>query len=562
MRELLDRLTRNPLLGAEILVTTLFIAVLNLASPVYVINLLNRYVSYGFHGTLVTLTAGMLVAVALQFGFRVCRTRMLGVVCAEPDTSLASRTLDVLVTARSGVLARLPEAKLSEAVGGIQTLQSAYGHTHMAALLDAPFSLLYIVAVFFLSPLLALIALSGMAIALIVGFISTRITRNTAEQLQTATGEHKATITAAVRSVDTVRAFGGGPFLQRLWQGQILRLVTLRLRLADIRERFQSLNLTLNTLMSVCLYAVGAVQAVRGDITVGALIGSNILAARAFQNTIRIVQTGTALSAAREAADRLRAFGEMPLENRKGIVPKSFRGELAFKDMAFGYSGARLPLFESLDLSIDAGRTVVVTGGNGTGKTTLARLVLGLLQPSRGEVRVDGVNLRQVDAAWWRRQVMYLPQEPTFLHGSLQDNLVLGNPLPPAATLEAILAAADLKSFVDSSPEGLQLALTPASLHLPLGIRRRIALARALCSGGPLAVLDEPTEGLDAQGCGAVYALLNQLTARGSTLLVFSNDPLIVKGGTQILDLDQKPVPGLVNNVPGQFPSATPEVQR
>jgi ATP-binding cassette subfamily C protein LapB len=298
--------------------------------------------------------------------------------------------------------------------------------------------------------------------------------------------------------------------------------------------------------MSVALYALGAVLVVGGSLTVGALIGANILGSRAFQSMVRFVQTHQLISRAKEASEELREFMTLPREAERGTALRQYRGSLGFRDVSFAYPGSRGPLFESLNLDLEPGNIVVVAGRNGAGKTTLAKLIVGLLFPSRGEILVDGMSLRQVAPGWWRRQIMYFPQEPTFIVATLRENLTMMNPAVEEAELNRVVKLADLRPFLDRTPDGLETRLPEGGRHLSLGIRRRLALARALVTNGALAVFDEPTEGLDSTGCEAVYQVLNVLVRAGKTIVAFSNDPLITKAAQVLLDLNQKPVPKVV----------------
>ena len=189
---------------------------------------------------------------------------------------------------------------------------------------------------------------------------------------------------------------------------------------------------------------------------------------------------------------------------------------------------------------------LAINGFNGSGKSTLVRLLVGLLEPGRGQVLIDGVDLRQIAPEWWRRQIVYLPQEPTFLNASIRENVALALPEPDNERINVAIRAADLRRYLDSTRSGLDTEVGDGGRNLPLGIRRRLALARALVVPGRLAVFDEPTEGLDAEGCAALYAVLGALVRQGVTLVVVTRDPVILKAAQLVLDLSEKPTPRLV----------------
>jgi ATP-binding cassette subfamily C protein LapB len=186
---------------------------------------------------------------------------------------------------------------------------------------------------------------------------------------------------------------------------------------------------------------------------------------------------------------------------------------------------------------------VAVSGANGTGKTTLARLLAGVLEPGRGQILVDGLDLQQASLSWWRSQIAYLPQEPTLLNATIRENLLVVNPQADETRVGLAIQAAGLGRYLDESPDGLDAKVTNNGLNLSLGIRRRIALARALLSECKLAVFDEPTDGLDREGIACVYAVINDLAKRGCTIIVISHDPKIVKGAHVVVDLGIKPAP-------------------
>ncbi len=549
MRELIRRFLSKPVLALEILVATFFITLLTLAMPLYVIQILNRYVSYGFHGTLITLTTGMLIAILLQLGFRIIRTKMASVVNQEPNDRLSLEVLNIISQAKAEPLEQFSKPRIQEALNSVQTIQNSYDAQTLNTVIDAPFSLLFIAATYLLSPLLAGVALIGIMIGLFTGWLSIRKSGQNSEQLLLESSKHRSLNYSAVNALDTVRAFSAVGFLQKLWQEQVIKINNFRKKMTDTKELSQTLTMSGSSLTSVFLYAVGATIVVQGDLTVGALIGANILAGRAYQNTTKLVQTNYLLSKAKKAFTDIALLRRLPLETVKGSALRVYKGQIEFKDVGFAYPNSSHPVFESLTLNIAPGKAMAVYGENGTGKTTLAKLLVGLLDPRRGSIMADSVTLQQLAAPWWRRQIIYMPQEPTFLNGTIRENILFINPELDEAVLNNILRMVDLKQFLDQTPNGLDTMITDNGKNLPLGIRRRLSLARGLVTDGQLVLLDEPTDAMDGKGIQAVYNVMNEMMKAKKTIIVFSNDPKILKGASLILNLNVKPRPELTSQI-------------
>lgn len=545
MRDLLQRLRARPRLTAELLAASLCINVLAFASPLFTIQVLNRYVTFGFDGTLATLTAGMLVAVALLLLFRQARLALAEAVSALPDYRLASRTLDILATARALPLSRMPQAKRQEILNHLQTVESAMVPTNVVAVLDLPFCLLFIIATWLLHPALALIVLAAMAAVLTIGLLSMTSAKAQTVEIQNLSAAHRGLALSVLDGAETVRAFRALPFLRQAWHEQLERMLTLRHRLGSVKGLSQNLTQATAILLKVLLFAVGAKLVVMGKLSIGSLFGASILGSTAFQTVAGFLTAGTSLTRADDALRDLAELGKLPCEAESGAAIRNYSGAIEFKDMAFMYPGDSGPLFESLSLSVPAGSVLLVTGCNGAGKTTFARIMCGLLDPSRGQMLADGMDLRQIAPAWWRSQVIYFPQDPQLLNATIRQNILMSNPELAVERLEAILEDSDLKRWLDSLPEGLETRVATGGKQFSEGIRRRIALARALATNGRLAIFDEPSDGLDAEGRSAVAKVLAGLSRSGVTVVILAHDPSVVHGARTHVDLSVKPVPAV-----------------
>ncbi len=546
MIELLRRLGARPLITTELAAATFFANLLALASPLFVMQVLNRYVTYGVDSTLATLTLGVLGAIGLEFAFRQARLLLISHDLGRADRQRSVGAFGLLVSARTDALERVPSGQRREILRGLDAVESAYGATNLGAVFDMPFSLLFLAVLAILSPILAGVTIVFMAALLGYNYYNQRALKEPTRALNEAAATGNRLTSTTHRAADTVRAFNGGDYLVAAWRRHLTVISTLRKKVSDAQGRSQTVAQSMQAIMSVAIMAVGAILVVKGQLDTGALMGANILSARALGPIARLAQLGEALAKAQQALRQVRALAQIPTERTQGSALKSYSGALEFKGCEFAYPNAA-PLFEALSLTIAPGAVLVVTGRNGTGKTTLSRLIMGLIEPSKGQLLADGVDLRQMVPAWWRRQVQYLPQEPMFLDGTVRDNIRTANPDFTDEQILGVLHRAGLGRFIDESPRGLDTEIVENGATLAIGVRRRLALARALATNGQLAVFDEPTEALDDEGRTAVYTAMRDIAASGRTLIVATSDPQILRGAQLILDLNSKPVPRLLS---------------
>jgi len=557
MRELLARLMASPRAAIELIVSSLFANLLALASSLFVMQVLNRYVAHGVNSTLATLVGGVLIAIILEFAFRQARMKIARSVSVIPDEYAAFKGFSILTRAKTSDMEKIPPETRREMINGMQAVETAYNASNITTVLDVPFSIIFVGVLYILQPLIALIVVCFIVGVFLLGIYGARSMRNQTSESQEAGGAGSGLISTATREADTIRAFNGGTFLRRAWRHHQGRIQGLRRDMTARQGVIQTVTQSANGLMSVAVIGIGALLVVAGEMDVGLMIGANILASRALQPISKFSQLSGSFAKAREALSNFEQLNEIPLEAEQGSAITDYRGAIEFRDAAFSYEGSNAPLFESLNLKLDAGSVLVITGGNGTGKTTFARLLMGLLEPSRGQVLVDGLDLQQVAPEWWRRQVLYLPQEPTLLNATIEENLRINNPDMEAESIHHAIDAAGLRRFLDESPHGLATQVADNGWRLSEGIRRRMALARALTSEANIAVIDEPTESLDAEGCAAVHAVLGDLARRGRTIIIMSHDPNVVKGAHTVLDLNVKPIPE-VRRFDGGAPQTAP----
>lgn len=538
MRALLQRLWQNPAATIRVLIGALIVNILGLASSLYVIQVLNRYLSYGVNATLLTLTMGVLIAIAAEFAFRNIRLRLAQEIAGESDERLGTGVFGLLLTARTNALETRPPGERVELVRGVENAETALGAANIVALSDLPYSFLILLVLYLLAPRLALIAALFIGIAIVVGWIGHRRLQGPIQELSAVSKRVSSMLGATVASGDVIRQFGGQAMVMDRWAEATAAARELRAVVAARQTSLASLGAAIQGLMTVAVIAAGAPLVIVGELDTGGLIGANLIAVRALLPFTRFMHLLAAFGKADESLAAAQRFAAIPVEPADGTRLPVYRGGLELCDL--GYQGAEYPtpLFAGLSLSLQPRGVVAVTGRNGSGKSSLMRVIVGLLEPSAGKVLVDGVDLRQIDLSWWRHQVMYLPQELDFLEGSIRENFRAAQPEIDDLQIRSCLERAGMLPFIDGHPDGLDLLLVGGGRNLAPGLRRRLGLARALAVDGSLVVFDEPTEGLDRQGAEVVYALLIDLARSGRTILVVTHDAAIRRGAQTVLDMD------------------------
>lgn len=548
MNEFFRRIALQPRLRLELWLSSLLINLLGLASSLYSIHVLNRYLALGVDATLVTLTLGAVMAVGFEVLLRNARLRVAQWLCARADTELGETLFEGAVRGQYALVEQLPHTARREILSGQSTVQQCFGAPNLVTLLDTPFAFVFVVVLGMLSPFLACMALLVMAGVTLVSLLAQRRLREPMEAqsriaMQMAGYQHNLTAGG-----EMVRAFSAADALKEKWRACADDQAEQRAQLNRLQNTMQNASYAGTLILSMVIMGLGAREVLAGNLDIGSLIGCNILASRALAALTRALGLGEQIGRGQRALELARQLCAIPRERAEGVRLGQTRGSLRFEDMAFGYPKQAVPVLEHFDYSLEAGKVLAFTGANGSGKTTLARLLVGLLEPSRGHLLVDGMDLRQADPQWWRRQVAYLPQEPQFFDGTLRENLCVLAPETSDAKVLELCRELAVGAFVEGGAEGLGLVVRNGGGSIPLGIRRRLALVRAVLGGGQLVVLDDPTEGVDAEGCKAIAALLSRLVREGRTLVMMSNESFILGAADTVIDLNHKPVPRVLRD--------------
>src|SRR5207248_6197352 len=487
--------------------------------------------------TLLFVTLALALALLTLSVLDMIRNRLLIRASQRIDALIAPRILKQMMATDSGAA--------GQAMRDFDTLRTTMASPVIAAMFDVPWTPVFMLTAFLLHFWIGALAVVASILLVTLAVLNQRATQKKMEVATSAmAAAHNSQQAAAVHGT-TIKGLGmTGAIVER-------QLGHRRLALANmVSAQFAGSRLTASSrffrlfVQSVAL-GVGALLAIAGDISAGAIIASSVLLSRALQPIESIIGAWSSLTAARAAARRLSRNLENLDEQRIYTALPAPEGVLQIEEVGLRGRDGR-PLLVGVSFRADPGKILGVIGPSGSGKTTLGKIIIGALQATVGTVRIDGARLTDWDQDELGKHLGYMPQEPSLFEGTIKENIARfsrGRGSEQAKKIdEAVVAAAKdagVHELILQLPQGYDTPLGLMGAGLSAGQAQRVALARALYGEPRMLVLDEPNAFLDQNGEAALLAALVKARARGATVIVIAHRQGVLAAADRLLVLDE-----------------------
>ncbi len=513
---------------------SLVINLLMLAGPLYMLQIYDRVLTSRSEPTLIVISLLLVGLYGFMAALEIIRSRVLVRLGVGLDRDLGSSVFEAGLRASLGGAAGATAA----APRDLDTLRQFFAGPGPAAVFDAPWVPIYLAVVFLFHPLLGFVALTGMLVLATIALFNSLSTHRPMVASSDASREAAGLAEAGRRNIEALAAMGMMSAMIRRWREHQDASVRSQAVASDRAGTFTTLSKTFRLFLQSAMLGVGAWLALQQEVSPGVMIAASIIAGRALAPVEQIIAQYRQFGRARLAYKRLKALlGMIPEAGEVLTLPKP-SGCLSVNGLAVGAPDSGKPLIAGIDFAVEPGEAVAVIGPSSSGKSSLARTLVGVWPAAGGAVRIDGATLDQWTAEDRGRYLGYLPQDVELFDGTVAENI---RRMSEEENDEAVVAAAEaagLDRVIRSLPEGYQTRVGPSGAKLSGGMRQRIGLARALYGQPAVVVLDEPNAHLDHSGEQALAKAIETGKGRGQTFVIVAHRPGVVGSTDKILILE------------------------
>jgi ATP-binding cassette, subfamily C, bacterial len=511
-----------------------FINLLQMLVPLYMLQVHDRVLNSRSLDTLTMLSVlvagGLLVFGLLEF-LRSSALLTLG--------SQALRWLNLpLIEAALSSSIREGSAKATQSLRDLSEIRTFFSSGAAGAPLEAIWSPLFMLVLAAFHPIFGVIALVSAGLILSLSIIGDLVSKNMLSEANTAQAEVFGGIGGSMRNAEVIDAMGIFPQLGKRWQ-RAQNAVDGMFQIGMRRNKMVSAaSKTVRYGMQVTTLAYGAILTIEGVISPGVMVAASVLMARTLAPFDSMIENWRLWRTSGAAWSRIQATLLSDQAEREKIALPAPDGNLVVEKLVYVVPGSATPLLKGLDFSLTPGEVLGIIGPSATGKSTLARLMVGVVRATSGGVYLGGHNVATWERASFGRAVGYLPQNVALLDGTIWENIArLGDGDPADVIAAARLAG--VHDLIGRLPLGYDTPTGDARLTLSGGQKQRIGIARAVFGNPRLVVFDEPNANLDAEGEQALVRVIAALKANGAMVVVVAHRSSILQTADKLLLLKQ-----------------------
>ncbi|WP_067515707.1 type I secretion system permease/ATPase [Endozoicomonas ascidiicola] len=483
----------------DVLLASLLINIFVIASPLFIMNVYDRVVPNQAFDTLFVLAIGAFIVFTFDFVLKMVRSYFIDLAGKKSDILLSSTIMEK-VLGLSMKARPTSVGSFAKSLQDFESIRDFITSTTVTALVDLPFTLVIIGVIFMLGGPLAVVPFGAMVLIALYSFFIHGALKRSVEKTLRSGQQKNATLIESLTGMEAIKVAHAESDVQYRWEKAVSHIATFSIKTKLLSQSATSFAAYVQQMCNIVLVIMGVYFISEGDLSMGGLIASVMLTGRCLGPMAQFAGLATRYNQAKSALEALTNIMDMPAErneDRDYVNRPELKGSIQFDGVNFSYPDQEIQALRNINLQIKAGEKVAIIGRIGSGKTTMEKLILGLYEPDEGAVRMDGIDLRQINPTDLRTSIGCVTQDITLFYGSIKDNITLG---ANHVEDEQLLNAAEISGvaeFANKHPNGMDMVVGERGQNLSGGQRQSIAMARALLMDPPILVMDEPSSSMD-----------------------------------------------------------------
>ncbi len=525
----------------DIIIATLMINLLAVGTSLFAMQVYDRVVPTLAYATLWTLVVGMLIAVSLDWYLKRARGRILDSLSRSVDRNISQQVFEHVMHLR---LDTRPQSlgTLAAQVGGLESVRQFFSSGIIFALVDLPFSIMFIVFISVIGGPVAWVYTVLLPVAVVFGLASQFRLRKLAKEQLMRSNERQGLLVDVIRGCESIRSTGAGWRFAEQWQDITDTVSGYSLVQKDINNRTINTVASLSTLAYVSAIVVGVSQIAAGNMTMGAMIACSILGGRVIGPVARGVQylaQWQGVSQSLKMVDGVLNLESERSDSQSLLVPDNAPDSVELDGVRFSYPDSPVLQLNIPSLKLKAGDRVLLVGPIGSGKSTLLKMLAGFYRPTEGRVKLGEADLWETDPAVVTDQVGYLPQNVHLFKGSLRSNLTLSGAVSDSELL-GLCQEIGIDKIASENPRSLDLPISEGGDGLSGGQKQVVGLGRVFLAQPKIWLLDEPTASLDFESDQRVLTAIEQRVKPDDILLISTHRTgLAAKMANRVIVMDR-----------------------
>lgn len=532
----------------DVAVAALFIHLIALVVPLYFQIVIDKVLVNSALETLRVLTIGICAALVFDAILNYLRSYLLLHATSKIDIRVATRTF--------GHMLRLPMQYFEHITAGVLTkhmqqtsqIREFLTGSLFLTMLDATALLVFLPILYFYSaPLTIVVLLFSLALAINIGVLLGPYRRRL-EALYNAEGDRQAMLVESIHGIQTVKALSMEPVQRKAWDEKSAKSVAMQFRVGKISITATTISKLLEKLLTVVVVWYGASLVIGKHISVGELVAFQMISGRV---TGPLVQLVGLVHSYQQCALSVRMLGSVMNHKAEAGIGQGLRppirGHIEFENVGFSYDPTLPPALDGITFQVPEGKIIGIVGRSGSGKTTLTRLLQGLQIPQSGIIRVDKLDVRELDIAHVRQNIGVVLQDNFLFRGTVRENIAMAKPSSSFSEVVYVARMAGASEFIERMPQSYDTMLEENGSNLSGGQKQRLAIARALLKDPRILIFDEATSALDPESEAIIQNNLKKI-AEGRTVFMVSHRLSTLTDCDGIIVLDRGRISAMGNH--------------